>query len=110
MPSIANNSGETATMPVELLYGKHGLRVLLPPSVRPTMIRKHLAVDPTGAVAHALAHPQQSPPLEEVARGKRSTCSLIGDITEETEGSGAQAALSGGSRNKAFSFSISRTR
>ncbi len=71
-------------MQVELLYGKDGVRVDLPPSVRPAVIRKHPMVpltDPAEAVTHALAHPEQSAPLAELARGKQSACILICDIT-----------------------------
>jgi nickel-dependent lactate racemase len=37
--------------------------------------------DPTAAVRDALAHPIQSPPLEEMARGRQSACIVISDIT-----------------------------
>ncbi len=71
-------------MQVELLYGKEGLQLNLPPSVRPTVIRKHPMVpvtDPVEAVTQALVHPEESPSLAELARGKQSACILICDIT-----------------------------
>lgn len=80
----SENDEEVAAMQVELLYGKDGVRVDLPPSVRPAVIRKHPMVpltDPAEAVTNVLAHPEQSAPLAELARGKQSACILICDIT-----------------------------
>jgi len=71
-------------MNVELLYGREVLRVRLPDGVRVEVIRKHPMTpvpDPAAAVRRALAHPVGSPPLSEIARGKRSACILICDIT-----------------------------
>jgi lactate racemase len=71
-------------MKVDLLYGRHGMTVDLPPEARATVIRKHPMVplkDPFEAVRKALAHPVQSPPLVELAKGKKSACILICDVT-----------------------------
>ncbi|HET7883000.1 MAG TPA: nickel-dependent lactate racemase [Acetobacteraceae bacterium] len=69
---------------IDLLYGKGHLPVSLPAHVRPTVIRKGAMVklpDPHAAVAAALAQPIGCAPLGELARGKRSACILICDIT-----------------------------
>ncbi|MDX6751122.1 nickel-dependent lactate racemase [Geminicoccaceae bacterium 1502E] len=69
---------------IELLYGKGTVRLTPPPGSRPTVIRKHVMPvlpDPAGAVREALARPVATPPLAELARGKRSACILICDIT-----------------------------
>jgi nickel-dependent lactate racemase len=69
---------------VDLLYGRSGLAVPLPPSARPTVIGKRpLAVlpDPHGAVRDALAHPIGAKPYANLVRGRRSACILVCDIT-----------------------------
>jgi nickel-dependent lactate racemase len=69
---------------IDLLYGKGHLPVSLPAHVRPTVIRKGAMLklpDPHAAVAAALAQPIGCAPLGELARGKRSACILICDIT-----------------------------
>jgi lactate racemase len=71
-------------MKVDLLYGRHGMTVDLPPEAKATVIRKHPMdpiKDPLEAVGKALAHPVQSPPLVELAKGKKSACILICDVT-----------------------------
>src|SRR6202012_6115490 len=52
--------------------------------VRPTIIRKGSMpklADPSGAIAAAFRQPIGSAPLAELARGKKSACILICDIT-----------------------------
>jgi lactate racemase len=69
---------------VELLYGRHGLAVPLPPAARATVIGKRpLAVlpDPAAAVRAALAQPVDAKPYAELVRGRKSACILICDIT-----------------------------
>lgn len=69
---------------IDLLFGQGHLQVTLPAGVRPTVIRKRAMAklaDPHAAVAEALAHPIGAPPLAALARGKRSACILICDIT-----------------------------
>lgn len=71
-------------MTIELLYGRGTLRVEPPAGCRPVVIHKHampVLPDPAEAVALALAQPLAAPPLAELARGKRSACILICDIT-----------------------------
>ena len=71
-------------MKVELLYGKATIAASVPPGCRETLIRKEPRAslpDPRSAVAEALARPIGVPPLAEHARGKRSACILICDIT-----------------------------
>ena len=73
------------TMPsLEIAYGRNGLSVALPDRARPTIIRKpHLPKlpDAAGAIRRALDEPMGAAPLRTLARGKRSACILICDIT-----------------------------
>lgn len=69
---------------LEIAYGRTGLAVKLPDRARPTIIRKpHLPAlpDSAGAIRRALDEPIGSAPLRILARGKRSACILICDIT-----------------------------
>jgi len=69
---------------VDLAYGLGGLTVTLPEGVVPTVIRKKplpKIPDPAAALADALARPIGSPALADLARGRRSACILICDIT-----------------------------
>ena len=71
-------------MIVELEYGRGTLPVNLPDDCDVTVIRKRpLAplADPAAAVLHALANPVGGASLAAAARGKRSACILICDIT-----------------------------
>jgi nickel-dependent lactate racemase len=71
-------------MRVTLDYGRTGLPVELPDErvVGPLAIRSVAPLDdPRGAVERALAQPTGTPPLAEVARGRRNACILICDIT-----------------------------
>ncbi len=71
-------------MKIELLYGRKGLTLDLPDAVRAHVIRKHpmpLLPDPSGAVRQALEKPVGCPSLQELAKGKKSACILICDIT-----------------------------
>ena len=71
-------------MTIELLYGRGTLPVALPPGCVPTIIEKRampVLADPRTAVERALEAPVGTPPLRELARGKRSACILICDIT-----------------------------
>ncbi|WP_250846737.1 nickel-dependent lactate racemase [Aquisphaera insulae] len=72
------------TIRVTLDYGRTGLDVEIPAErmVGPLTIREHPPVlDPDAAIAEVLARPTGSPPLAELARGKKSACILICDIT-----------------------------
>jgi lactate racemase len=71
-------------MKVELLYGKATIAASVPPGCREMLIRKQPRAplpDPRSAVAEALARPIGVPSLADYARGKRSACILICDIT-----------------------------
>jgi nickel-dependent lactate racemase len=69
---------------IDLLYGRGTIPVSPPAGCVPTVIRKRampVLAEPRAAVERALAAPVDSPPLRELARGKRSACILICDIT-----------------------------
>ena len=67
-----------------LAFGQGQKPVRLPPGAEPHVIRKRplpKVADPRAAVRAALDGPIGAPPLAELARGKRSACILICDIT-----------------------------
>jgi lactate racemase len=69
---------------IDLLFGKGHLPVSLPAGIQPTLIRKGAMPklpDPHAAIAEAFANPIGSAPLAALARGKKSACILICDIT-----------------------------
>jgi nickel-dependent lactate racemase len=69
---------------IELLYGRGTLPVSPPAGCVPTVITKRampVLGAPRVAVERALAEPVGAPPLRDLARGKRSACILICDIT-----------------------------
>jgi nickel-dependent lactate racemase len=71
-------------MQVTLDYGRTGLEIELPDDrvVGPLAIRPAPALpDPEAAVAEALARPIGTRPLAELARGRRSACILVCDVT-----------------------------
>jgi lactate racemase len=71
-------------MTIDLLYGRGTVSLALPPGCVPTVVAKHampVLPDPAGAVARALAEPVGVPALPALARGRRSACILICDIT-----------------------------
>lgn len=71
-------------MKFKLDYGRTGLEVDLPADrvVGPLAIRDAPPLaDPQAAIAAAIANPIGTPPLAELARGKRSACIVICDIT-----------------------------
>jgi len=71
-------------MTVELLYGRSGLTLTLPDGAIPHIIEKPAfppAPAPQGQIAEALASPMGAPPLAALARGRKSACILICDIT-----------------------------
>ena len=73
-----------STGSISMLYGKTGLDVGLPDGCIPTTIAKPpmpLLTDPQQAVREALKNPVNAPPLAELARGKKSACILVCDIT-----------------------------
>jgi nickel-dependent lactate racemase len=71
-------------MRVTLDYGRTGLEVDLPDDrvIGPLAIRPAVPLaNPQAAIANALAHPIGSPPLAELARGRRNGCILVCDLT-----------------------------
>ena len=71
-------------MHVTLDYGRTGLDVELPDdrTIGPLAIRAAAPLaDPELALEQALLNPIGSPPLAELARGKKDACILICDIT-----------------------------
>jgi lactate racemase len=75
---------ETSPTAIALLYGRGTLPVTPPRGCVPTVIEKRtmpVLPDPSGAIARALAAPVGAPRLRDLARGRRSACILICDIT-----------------------------
>src|ERR687887_374890 len=71
-------------MKVTLDYGRTGLDVTLPDdrTVGPLAIREAPPLaDPAGALEDALRNPIGTRPLAELAKGRKSACILICDIT-----------------------------
>src|SRR5690242_6078568 len=71
-------------MRIKLDYGKTGLEVDLPDQhvVGPLAIRPAAPLpDPEAAIAAAIANPIGSRPLAEIAKGKKTACILVCDIT-----------------------------
>lgn len=71
-------------MTIDLLYGRGTVSLAPPPGCVPTVVAKHampVLADPAAAVARALAEPVGVPALHALARGRRSACILICDIT-----------------------------
>ncbi len=71
-------------MRIALNYGKKGLALDLPETLRVEVIRKPampVLASPVDSVRTALAHPVNTAPLAELAQGKKSACILICDIT-----------------------------
>ena len=71
-------------MQVQLEFGKTGLPVTLPDNHTIHRLRYRQAeplADPVEAVRRCLADPIESPPLLELARGRRNACVVISDIT-----------------------------
>ena len=71
-------------MIVELDYGRGRLPVRIPDGCEPTVLRKNplpIIDDTARAVERAFAEPTGAPPLANLARGKRSACILVCDIT-----------------------------
>lgn len=71
-------------MEVQLRYGRGSLAVRLPDDLEVTVVRKPdmpLLGAAAEAVERALGHPVGARPLEEEARGRRSACILVCDLT-----------------------------
>ena len=71
-------------MKAHLLFGKQELSIDLPDDITIHEINKHtmpLLANVDASVRQALLEPHGSPPLPELARGKKNVCILICDIT-----------------------------
>ncbi|MGE0760525.1 MAG: nickel-dependent lactate racemase [Pirellulaceae bacterium] len=71
-------------MHVRLEYGRTGLAVQIPDGLSPRTLAYKTAVpltDPNETLRLLLDRPQGTPPLSELARGRRDACILICDIT-----------------------------
>jgi nickel-dependent lactate racemase len=69
---------------IPISFGKGHLSVQLPDGARPTVIRKTSPAkiaDPRQAIRDVLDRPMGARPFRELARGRRSACILICDIT-----------------------------
>jgi nickel-dependent lactate racemase len=71
-------------MKVRLAFGKTGADIELPGSLRTTVLEPRYPdplADPDAAIADALRAPIASPPLSEIARGKKTAVIAVCDIT-----------------------------
>lgn len=71
-------------MKIELAYGKTGVMLDVPEGIEATVIRKTalpIPADPHAVIADVLSSPIAAPRLEEAAKGAKSACILICDIT-----------------------------
>jgi nickel-dependent lactate racemase len=71
-------------MKIEIAYGKDGLAVEVPDKNLVKVLRmneKPVIGDPAGEVAKKLDHPTGTPPLAEMAKGKKTVCIVVSDIT-----------------------------
>jgi len=78
-------------MRIVMSYGREGLPLEMPELSDVTVIRKPpmpVLEDPWAAVRLALKSPVGSEPLSELARGKRTACILVCDITRPVGGNG----------------------
>ncbi len=69
---------------LSIAYGRGFLPLTLPDGAEATVIRKAVLPklpDQRAAILDAFAHPIGAPPLAELARGRKSACILICDIT-----------------------------
>ncbi|OWJ59086.1 nickel-dependent lactate racemase [Inquilinus limosus] len=74
----------TSAADLTLSYGRGHLPIRLPAGVQATVVRKQALPklpDPQAAIRQALDRPIGAPSLAELARGRRSACILICDIT-----------------------------
>ena len=69
-------------MRIGLSCGERNVDLELPDAVTVLEMKNAQALpDPSGAVAEALLNPIESPPLTELAKGKKNACIVISDIT-----------------------------
>lgn len=71
-------------MDITLSYGKTGLKISVDDTLAPVVFRKKampVLEDADASVDAALNAPLGTPPLRDIARGKRTACIIINDIT-----------------------------
>ena len=69
-------------MRVHLPYGEHGIDAVVPDTATVLLPEPTPSLpDPAAAVREALAHPAGSPPIAEIARGRRGCVIAVSDIT-----------------------------
>jgi len=71
-------------MDIRLLYGREGLTLRLPDDWEIEVVRKRpmpVLPDPASTLERALANPIGAPALADQARGRRTACILISDVT-----------------------------
>lgn len=71
-------------MKLHMAYGKEGLEIEVPDRNLVKVLRmteKPVIPDPARAIRERLASPSGTPPLSNLARGKKSACIVISDIT-----------------------------
>lgn len=84
LKAITPNPEGKTNMDVTLNYGKTGLNLSLPEDLNVTVIRKQampVLKDPAASLVKALQAPVSCPPLRETAKGCKTACILICDIT-----------------------------
>ena len=77
-------SGGKSNGGIEIAYGREFLPITLPRGAKPTVIRKAVLPklpDNAAAIRRALDNPVDAAPLATLARGRKSACILICDIT-----------------------------
>lgn len=69
-------------MKIELLCGKGAVELEIPEALRVLEMKEAKALeDVAGAVYDALENPIESPPLKQIAAGRRNACIVISDVT-----------------------------
>ncbi len=71
-------------MNIEIAYGKEGLAIDVPNKNLVKILRmneKPVVADPAGEVMVKLGHPIGTPPLAELAKGRKTVCIVVSDIT-----------------------------
>jgi len=67
---------------VKLLFGEKTVDLKLPESTVLLEMKEMEALpNPSGAILEALSHPIESPPLREIAQGRKNACVVISDFT-----------------------------
>ncbi len=82
MINSKSDQEEGGFVKADLLYGEKTVNLELPDRVALLeMMPAEALSDQTSAIQEALVNPIESPPLEELARGRKNACIVISDIT-----------------------------